>query len=347
MSDTSAPGEARSLPDRSVDQIVTAEVRAWIGRGTEGTPIPEALAAGDIRRYVEATGDRNPLWLDDDRARAAGYRGRAIPPMMLIGLSWRLGDNGRLQHQIPLPAEYTNVRNASLEVEWFGPAHVGDVVAISHRLVDIVGRSGRRGIGVYITRATDYCRQADGELLARVQQTTVRLPETAFSGQWASLRPERRPDAAPKPAASPMAAAAIFGCVAVGESLPMGEFGPLTIDDTVKWAGSLELWEPLHFDREYARGRSGQSTFIASGAYRQALLARWLTDWLGAHGRLRKLYVRHTSPTLEGDRMCFAGRIAEKAATPGESWIVCELEGTNERGDAILVGRCFLDLSRS
>ena len=158
--------------------VLTAEVRAWIGRTSDPMILPEEIAAVDVRRYVEATGDRNPLWLDDAAARAAGYRARILPPMMVIGLSWRLGDTGRLQHQIPLPAQYTDTRNAGLEIEWLEPVYIGDRLVLQHRIGDIVARSGRRGLGVYITRETEYRRLADGRPVARVQQTTVRLPRS-------------------------------------------------------------------------------------------------------------------------------------------------------------------------
>jgi acyl dehydratase len=160
-------------------EVLTPEVRAWIGRTSEPLVLPEEIAAVDVRHYVEATGDRNPLWLDDDAARAAGYRARILPPMMVVGLSWRLGDTARLQHQIPLPEAYSDTRNAGLEIEWFEPVYVGDRLVLQHRISDIVARSGRRGLGVYITRETEYRRLADNRPVARVQQTTVRLPRSS------------------------------------------------------------------------------------------------------------------------------------------------------------------------
>src|ERR1700691_2582549 len=103
--------------------VLTAEVRSWIGHRTEPMVLPEEIAAIDVRHYVEATGDRNPLWLDDDAARAAGYRARSAPPMMVVGLGWRLGDTARLQHQVPLPEIYSDTRNAGLEIEWLAPVY--------------------------------------------------------------------------------------------------------------------------------------------------------------------------------------------------------------------------------
>jgi len=129
-----------------------------------------------------------------------------------------------------------------------------------------------------------------------------------------------------------------------GAELVAGEYGPLTIIDTVRWAGLQENTQQLHYDRDWVREHAGLRTFIASGAYRQALLMRMLTDWLGPRGRLRKLGIRHTYSTFEGDTMRFAARAVEKSADPADPWIECELAGANQEGRQILTGRCTLVL---
>jgi len=137
-----------------------------------------------------------------------------------------------------------------------------------------------------------------------------------------------------------------FDDVAVGDAIPAREYGPLTIVDTVRWAALQENWQHLHYDRDHVRQHNGLKTFIASGAYRQALLLRMLTDWIGPRGWLGKISVRHTYSTFEGDTMRFTTMIAEKSTDPAESWIACELRGTNQEGREILTGRCTLSLPR-
>jgi acyl dehydratase len=61
-------------------------------------------------------------------------------------------------------------------MEWLDPVYVGDQLSVRHRIVDIVARPGRRGLGVYITRETEYLRP-DGSAVARLFQTVVRLPK--------------------------------------------------------------------------------------------------------------------------------------------------------------------------
>ena len=135
-----------------------------------------------------------------------------------------------------------------------------------------------------------------------------------------------------------------FEDIAIGDRIPQREHGPLTIVDTVRWAGVQENWQHLHFDRDHVRQHNGLKTFIASGAYRQALLMRMLTDWIGPRGWLRKISVRHTYSTFEGDMMRLGGRVVEKSAEASSGTVVCELEGANQDDQQILSGRCTLVL---
>jgi hypothetical protein len=93
------------------DTVITTELREWIGRKTPLRPL-EIISAADVRRYVDATGDANPLWLDDDFARDAGYRSRILPPTLVgwVPFSFKEGteradsDPTDLRRQMPLPA---------------------------------------------------------------------------------------------------------------------------------------------------------------------------------------------------------------------------------------------------
>ncbi len=137
-----------------------------------------------------------------------------------------------------------------------------------------------------------------------------------------------------------------FDDIAVGDTIPPREYGPLTIVDTVRWASLQENWQHLHFDRDHVREHNGLKTFIASGAYRQALLMRMLTDWIGPRGWLRKISIRHTHSTFEGDLMRFSAKVAEKSSGGSDSFVVCDLEGANQENQRILTGRCTLILPR-
>lgn len=173
--------------------IITDEIRGWIGR-TEGPfPLPEPITSSDVRRYIEATGDDNPLWTDDEVARAAGYRGPVVPLMMVLELYRRTtgtgeGDAG-LWAGLPLPENYTDARNAGSEIEWLAPVYLGDRLVIEHRLVDIVARQGRVGLGIYLTRLSEF-RKETGEVVVRMRQTAVRLPQQSAISDQLSAGPK-------------------------------------------------------------------------------------------------------------------------------------------------------------
>ena len=145
------------------------------------------------------------------------------------------------------------------------------------------------------------------------------------------------------PSSERMNQSVFFESISVGDCIPPREFGPLTIVDTVRWAGLQENWQHLHYDRDHVRQHNGLRTFIASGAYRQALLIRMLTDWIGPRGWLKKISIRHTYSTFEGDTMRFSAKVIDKSADSSSAHsIICDLEGTNQKYRQILTGRCTL-----
>jgi|SRR5579871_1062832 len=135
-----------------------------------------------------------------------------------------------------------------------------------------------------------------------------------------------------------------FDDVEVGAALPEREFGPHTLVAAVQWAGVQENPGRLHFDREYVREHSGLKTVIASGALRQSLLTRMLTDWVGPRGRLRKMSIRHLASTFEGDMQRYSVKVTGKSPDPAEPWVACEFEGRNQDGTVLLTGTCTLTI---
>ena len=162
-----------------VDFLVSDELKTWCGRTIGPIPLPEPISASDLRRYINATGDRNPLWMDDDCARSAGYRSRIVPPAMIAELYRRSeGSTGTLSDNLweamPLPEDYTESRNTQAECEWFEPVYVGDQLNVTHRIVDIVGRATRSGVGIFVTREMTF-RREEGSKVLLVRQTSVKL----------------------------------------------------------------------------------------------------------------------------------------------------------------------------
>jgi acyl dehydratase len=149
----------------------------------------EIISAADVRRYVDATGDANPLWLDDEFARAAGYQGRLLPPTLVgwVPFSFKEGterahsDPADLRRQLTLPKEYTNVRNAGSETEWLEPAYLGDQLATQSSIVDIAARQGKAGLGIYISQEEQILNSRQLIVLRR-RHTLAVFPDKQFIG---------------------------------------------------------------------------------------------------------------------------------------------------------------------
>ena len=168
----------------SAETIITDELLRCIGHKGPVRSL-EPLTASDVRRYVDATGDTNPLWLDDDFARSAGYRSRLLPPI-LVGwtpFSLKEPEDGKgstidVRRQLPVPAAYTNVRNAGSETEWLKPVHLGEPLSCQSHIVDITAREGKMGVGIYVTQLEEV-RNGEDELVFTRRHTVVLFPEQA------------------------------------------------------------------------------------------------------------------------------------------------------------------------
>ena len=170
------------------ETIITPELRNWLGRKTPLRPL-EIISAADVRRYVDATGDANPLWLDDDYARSAGYRGRILPPTLVgwVPFSFKEGteransDSTDLRRLLPLPSEYTNVRNAGSETEWVEPVYPGEQLSTQSSIVDIVARQGKAGLGIYISQE-EQVLNSHQQIVLRRRHTLAVFPDKKFAG---------------------------------------------------------------------------------------------------------------------------------------------------------------------
>ena len=172
----------------AAESIITPELRGWIGRKSPLARL-EIMTASDIRRYIDATGDANPLWLDDEFARAAGYRSRLLPPTLVGWVPFSLresadgsgSDTTDLRRQLPLPQDYTNVRNAGSETEWLQAVCLGEQLSIQSCVVDIVARQGRAGLGIYVTQEEQILNSRQ-EIVMRRRHTVAVFPRNKFSG---------------------------------------------------------------------------------------------------------------------------------------------------------------------
>lgn len=136
---------------------IEPELAAWIGR-TSRRPA-EITTGATVRRYVEATGDDNPLWLDDAVAIAQGFAGRLIPPQLVGWEPYSIREQHpdlafyteRMRQRLPFPTDFTNVRFGETEIEWARPVALGEALDIVSKIDDIRYHAGRSGLSLHTT----------------------------------------------------------------------------------------------------------------------------------------------------------------------------------------------------
>ncbi|MEB3021672.1 bifunctional MaoC family dehydratase N-terminal/OB-fold nucleic acid binding domain-containing protein [[Mycobacterium] crassicus] len=113
-----------------------------------------------IRHWVDAIGDDNPIYVDEDAARAAGHPGIVAPPAMIqvwtmMGLGGVRPDDDPLGKIIELfdGAGYVGVVATNCEQTYHRYLQPGEEVSVTAEITDVVGpKSTGLGEGYFITQ---------------------------------------------------------------------------------------------------------------------------------------------------------------------------------------------------
>ncbi len=146
------------------------------------------VRALDFQRYAAAVGDMNPIYFDDEAARAAGYPGIVAPPNFLTSIiEWGLGplesemrEDGNhkgaiAQKLIGMKAEDLEglrMMGGGNEISFGDPVRPGDAVTLTRRFVETYERASRMGQLVFIVHENTYTNQ-HGRMLAVVRETNI------------------------------------------------------------------------------------------------------------------------------------------------------------------------------
>jgi len=114
------------------------------------------------------------------------------------------------------------------------------------------------------------------------------------------------------------------------------EFGPMTRQMFVRYAGASGDLNPMHYDDTLARS-AGYPSVFAQGMLTAALLATFATDWLGAQ-HIRRFAVRFRDQVWPGDVLRCSGRIPSVAAAGSGDRVTVELSGTRQTGAVAATG---------
>ena len=122
----------------------------------------------------------------------------------------------------------------------------------------------------------------------------------------------------------------------VGMQAPAREFGPLTRQMFVRYAGASGDLNPMHYDDQLARA-AGYPSVFSQGMFSAALLAGFATDWLGA-GNVRRFGVRFREQVWPGDVLTCSGTVTAVSAESDAERVSVELTATRQTGGVAITG---------
>jgi acyl dehydratase len=132
--------------------------RSLIGRESE--PVLHEVEKGAIRRFAEALGDPNPVYVDEAAARAAGYPALVAPPTFPVVLA----ANERFRHSLDLGTR--SILHGEQQFEYARPILAGDRITVKSKVADVLERAGASG-PMDVIVIEDEGRDDRGELVLR------------------------------------------------------------------------------------------------------------------------------------------------------------------------------------
>ena len=129
-------------------------------------PVVYAVGREKIREYARAVGETNPVYLDVDAARAAGYADVVAPPMFAVVYS--APSVGPPIFDPELGLNFAMMVHGGQEFVWGVPVVAGDEISTTASVKDISERDGR---GYYVFESVSSNQR--GEQVCRATWTNI------------------------------------------------------------------------------------------------------------------------------------------------------------------------------
>jgi acyl dehydratase len=357
-----------------------ARVRSRIGQKVQikEPPFLTEVSRDAVRHWAWATGDRNPLYLDEAYAKASVHKGIIAPPSMLYAFS-RLS----IGYRGGLPGVHSMF--GGTHWRWKEPARLGDTIAPEVVFKDLVEMPSRFAGRMFKQISSIDFRTGDGRSVAESESWGFRMERTQArdKGKYDALESKRYTKEEIAEIGERMASETPRGAeplyledVEVGSSVPEIVRGPYTATVAVAFEqawGGLFIWahgywydflrrhpaaavlngynvpeppEAVHWDTALARS-VGVPEAYDYGPERISWLSVMLTNWIGDHGFLEELYCEIRRFNLIGDTTYCRGRVTGTESLPdGRGRVKLTIEAVDQRGQVTAKGRAAVLLPR-
>lgn len=174
------------------ESFLTDEVKDLIGVESAWSAYSEPISTSEVRRFVHAIVDDNPVYYDEVYARGTKY-GEVVCPPLYASFAFRraygtpdpldrlktdrdwdaYGGGGAYRQVLPrVPHGFQRMVNGGSEIDLYKRLRPGKRVRTKVRYHDIRERIGKTGPMAIVITETMF-QDDDGDLIARARQTAI------------------------------------------------------------------------------------------------------------------------------------------------------------------------------
>ncbi len=128
----------------------------------------------------------------------------------------------------------------------------------------------------------------------------------------------------------------------IGAEIPSLVKQPTT-KQMVKWAGAVDEYFEIHYDKDFAICQGLPGVLVAAGML-WAYLGEMLTNWIGDSGFVKKISCSFRGMHVPKEAVICKGKIINKYILENEHCIECEIWTENIRGEKTVLGTAIIAL---
>ncbi len=140
--------------------------RKYIGKTYD--PLTVEVEKGQLKFFAKATGETNPIYMDEAAAKDAGYASLPAPPTFCFSLN--LAQPDPFAKYIEMGIDLGKVLHGEQNFEYLEPVCAGDTITLQDQVTDIFDKKG--GALEFMVTETTATNQ-DGKTVAKMTSTTV------------------------------------------------------------------------------------------------------------------------------------------------------------------------------
>ena len=136
--------------------------------GHQLPPFQVEVEKGRLRFFAKATGQTDPVYIDEAAARDAGHPGLPVPPTFLFCLEMEAPNPAAIRELLGM--DYRSLLHGEQGFSYHAMAYAGDTLSFRQRIDDIYDK--KNGALEFVVRKTHVSNQR-GELVAELRCVTV------------------------------------------------------------------------------------------------------------------------------------------------------------------------------